>query len=423
MSRGERSNIDQGSLLSGGRDLHRDSHSDYRDLEASGDASSPLTVCKSWWNDPTKRRYIIGSIVGVVTLLLVIIIVAVATRGKRHSDDGGGGGGVVSSSTGLMAPSSTAAPPPPPFNPETPWLFDRLPNSTTASNYLLWLTFDVDSYRFNGSEAVTLATTRPLDHLLLHSVGLTWSSVSLKVDSGDHVPLAAWQYGPYLVLNLSSVIPPQQSATLLIAFQGQLIRGQQNGTYPGYYQDNGVEKLLVSTQFEASSARRAFPCLDEPALKATFDISISNSPKYTTVLSNQEVISQTTGSNGWLTTYFATTPVMSTYLVAWVVAQDYVAETRIAKCNGKNVTSSVWVPRVLKNSSYVSADLAAQQIEFFCQYYQMDYPMAKQDHCYIPQFAAGAMEVHSHSEHEHTTLTSTFHSPSVRCVLLIRTGA
>ena len=159
-----------------------------------------------------------------------------------------------------------------------------------------------------------------------------------------------------------------------------------------WYNDaNGVERLIVSTQFEASSARRAFPCLDEPALKATYDVSITNGPQYPTVLSNQEQLSQTVGPNGWLTTVFDRTPVMSSYLLAWVVSA-YVNETRIARCNGKDVRSSVWVPRELKNSSYVSSYLAAHQIEYFCQYYQYDYPLSKQDHVYIPQFAAGAME-------------------------------
>ena len=234
------------------------------------------------------------------------------------------------------------------------------------------MTFDVDNYVFNGTEVVTLKTSRPVDHLLLHSVLLTWTSVSLTTDSGDNIALTPWQYDQYLVLNLSSMIPPQQAAKLSIAFTGPLVRGRENGTYPGWYNDaNGVEKLLVSTQFEASSARLAFPCLDEPALKSTYDITITNAPKYPTVLSNQKVISQTVGANGWLTTVFDTTPVMSTYLVAWVVA-DYVSETRSAPCNGKNITSSVWVPKELKNSSYISADLAAHQISFFCSYYQID---------------------------------------------------
>ena len=234
------------------------------------------------------------------------------------------------------------------------------------------LTFDVDLYRFNGSEVVTLQTNRPLDHLLLHSVNLTWSDISLTTDSGESIPVTPWQYQAYLVLNLSTYIPAQSVAKLSISFQGRLNRGQQSGTYPGWYTNAaGEERLMVSTQFEASSARRAFPCLDEPALKSTFDVTIRNAPQYPTVLSNQKHISQVVEPNGWLLTSYATTPVMSTYLVAWVVT-DYVPETRVTQCRGKDVTTKVWVPRELKNSSIVPADLGAHQIAFFCSYFDMD---------------------------------------------------
>ena len=219
---------------------------------------------------------------------------------------------------------------------------------------------------------MTLQTSRPLDHLILHSAALTWSAVLLTTDDGQSIPLTPWQYGAYLVLNLSSIIPPQSAARLFIAFAGTLVRGQQSGTYPGWYTNAaGQEKLLVSTQFESTGARRAFPCLDEPALKATFDISITNAPSYPSVLSNQEQIDQVVGANGWLTTRYQTTPIMSTYLVAWVIS-DYVPETRTTKCKGKDVRTSVWVPKELKNSSIVSSYLGAHQIAFFCDYFDMD---------------------------------------------------
>ena len=254
-------------------------------------------------------------------------------------------------------------------------------------NYALSLTFDVDQYRFNGSEVVTLQTTRPLDHLLLHSVNLNWSSISLTTDQGDNIPVIAWQYQAYLVLNLSSIIPPQTAAKLSIAFQGFLVRGAQSGTYPGWNIDaDGRERLMVATQFESMSARRAFPCLDEPALKSTFDIDITNAPQYPTVLSNQEAIDQKAGPNGWLTTRYETTPIMSTYLVAWVVT-DYVPETRTTQCKGKDIRTSVWVPRELKNSSIVPAFLGAHQIAFFCDYFDMDVSDCDLSHLLPPSTA------------------------------------
>ena len=224
------------------------------------------------------------------------------------------------------------------------------------------------------------------------------------------MPVTPWQFGQYLVLNLSASIPPQTAAKLFIAFAGRLVRGQQSGTYPGWYPNaDGSETLLVSTQFESTAARRAFPCLDEPALKSTFDITISNSPRYPTVLSNQKQIAQSTGPDGWLTTSFATTPIMSTYLVAWLVS-DYINSTTVTQCLGKDVRTSVWVPAYLKNSSIVSSYLAAEQISFYCSYFNLPYPLEKEDHAYIPQFAAGAR---GHTRRAHTTATTSSQRPPI----------
>jgi aminopeptidase N len=148
---------------------------------------------------------------------------------------------------------------------------------------------------------------------------------------------------------------------------------------------------LATTQFESFGARRAFSCFDEPALKATYDIVITNDPKYTSVLSNSPVRSTTTVANNSVQTTFQQTPKMSTYLVAFVVS-DYVYTEAVTDCLGTPIITRVHAPLHLLNQTEVSVQLAATQIAYFCEWYDIPYPLTKEDHIYIPQFAAGAME-------------------------------
>ncbi|CAJ0769243.1 22714_t:CDS:2, partial [Entrophospora sp. SA101] len=85
-----------------------------------------------------------------------------------------------------------------------------------------------------------------------------------------------------------------------------------------YVDESGNKRYLVTTQFEATDARRAFPCWDEPAIKATFDITLIV-PSELTALSNMNVISEKPLADGKKEVMFAKTPIMSTYLLAFVV--------------------------------------------------------------------------------------------------------
>ena len=130
---------------------------------------------------------------------------------------------------------------------------------------------------------------------------------------------------------------------LNIGFRGPLLYGRGVGLYPSaYYDDKGARHLQAATQFEAGYARLAFPCFDEPALKATFSITVVNGALFPTVLSNMPGTT-TTLPSGWLQTVFAQTPVMSTYLIAFTVS-DFVSTTETAQCGSEMVQSRVFAP-------------------------------------------------------------------------------
>ncbi len=171
-----------------------------------------------------------------------------------------------------------------------------------------------------------------------------------------------------------------------ISFTGT-ISDIMNGIYPGYYEVNGEKKELLATQFESHYARQAFPCIDEPSAKATFDLTLTTEQNVT-VLGNMPVKWQRE-EDGQLVTAFETTPRMSSYLLAWVVGelQKKTATTK------SGVEVNVWSTLAhAENNLDFALDIATRTIDFFDEFFGVPYPLPKSDHVALPDFSAGAME-------------------------------
>ncbi len=159
-----------------------------------------------------------------------------------------------------------------------------------------------------------------------------------------------------------------------------------HGIYPCYYEHEGTRRELYATQFESHHAREAFPCIDEPEAKATFDVRLLTAPM--TVLSNMPVSSQTE-RGGVQTTVFHTTPRMSSYLVAFVAGDLQRATTKTKN----DVEVNVYATKVHRPEALSWAlEHAARTIEYFDEYFGVPYPLPKSDHVALPDFSSGAME-------------------------------
>jgi aminopeptidase N len=149
---------------------------------------------------------------------------------------------------------------------------------------------------------------------------------------------------------------------------------------------------MFSTQFESCDARRAFPCFDEPNLKATFDFEIEV-PEDQVALSNMPVKETKKTKDGYNMVSFETTPIMSTYLLAWAVGDfEYVEDFTERRYNGKQLPVRVYTTRGLKEQGRWALQHAGKIIDYFSEVFDIDYPLPKADLLAVHEFTHGAME-------------------------------
>lgn len=185
---------------------------------------------------------------------------------------------------------------------------------------------------------------------------------------------------------------PKGKCKLELKFTGQL-NDKMAGFYRSTYKKpDGTEGILATTQMEANDCRRAFPCFDEPSHKATFGITLI-ADKHLTCLSNMDVASESeikseaTGTTKKVVK-FNPTPLMSTYLCAFIIGElDYI-ETKAFR-----VPVRVYAPASsdIEHGRF-SLDLAARTLRYYEEQFGHDFPLPKMDMVAIPDFAAGAME-------------------------------
>jgi puromycin-sensitive aminopeptidase len=159
-----------------------------------------------------------------------------------------------------------------------------------------------------------------------------------------------------------------------------------DGVYPCFFEHNGQKKKLIATQFESHHAREAFPCIDEPEAKAVFEFSLTHA-KSETALSNTPAIKETKDGQS-CTTIFAPTPIMSTYLLAFVVGELESKQT--TSKNGVLIRTFATADQI--EHSKFALDVAVKCMDFYEDYYDIPFPLPKCDFVALPDFASGAME-------------------------------
>ena len=248
-------------------------------------------------------------------------------------------------------------------------------------HYELSLTLQRTARRFSGVVTIHGASTPGAAEIRLHAHHLTISSVLVD---GKEASVVLAKNDEVVITHPD--MERSEKHIVVVTFDGA-ITDDMNGIYPCYYTVDGKKEELLATQFESHYARRAFPCIDEPAAKATFDVTLSTE-KNVVVLGNMPIQSQRE-EDDLLVTTFETTPRMSSYLLAWVVG-DLQHRTTQTK---SGVDVSIWATKAHDpHALSFAATTAANVIDFFNDYFGVPYPLPKSDHVALPDFSAGAME-------------------------------
>jgi aminopeptidase N len=173
-----------------------------------------------------------------------------------------------------------------------------------------------------------------------------------------------------------------------ISYIGEL-RNDTFGFYMSSYvrSSDKVRRYLVASQMEPISARRALPCFDEPALKATYTIIVEHEPQYH-AWSNMPIQSSKNLTNGWIRTEFEKSVPMSSYLLALVVS-DFECLTQNRTGRYENITTNVCAQPEKKNELHYALEIATKNIKDFEEQYQINFPLSKIDHIAVPDFDAG----------------------------------
>ncbi len=264
----------------------------------------------------------------------------------------------------------------------------RLPRSAIPRRYDLRMEPDLDQFTFAGKVEIQLEITEPVEELVLNAAELEISQAVLVAADGNRL-LGKIHLQPELqraVIVLGRVCPAGE-AVLHMEFTG-ILNDQLHGFYRSTFTDvDGAEQVIATTQFEATDARRAFPCWDEPDLKAVFGVTLV-APEHLAVFSNGPAISRTPAGPGRVAVTFADTIPMSTYLVAMVIG-DFEAT---APVDVDGVAVRIVAPRGKLHLTDYALDAAVFCLRYFRSYYGIRYPGEKIDHLAVPDFAFGAME-------------------------------
>jgi aminopeptidase N len=257
----------------------------------------------------------------------------------------------------------------------------RLPGGANPDHYALTVNMNFPSNTYDGDETIDLTLTKPSNTITLNAVEIDFHEVTVTAAGQTQTAkVSSDEKNETATFNLDKQLPAGP-AKVHIKYTGHL-----NNKLRGFYLSTYNGRKYEVSQMEATDARVAFPCFDEPDYKATFDIT-AIVDKGDTAISNGQIVSDTPGPGDKHTIKFSPSPKMSSYLVAltvgdWKCASDQVDGIKLNVCA---------VPGK-ESLSRFALDATKAILHYYNNYYAMKYPLPKLDQIAVPDFQAGAME-------------------------------
>lgn len=263
----------------------------------------------------------------------------------------------------------------------------RLSTDIVPIEYDLRIRPDLHNFTFEGIETITLSVKKPVAQITLHSK-------ELEIETAEILVGKTKVFASKIVYDEKSETAtfvfkqkiPVGKTKLILVFKG-ILNDKMRGFYKSTYVVDGKENHMATTQFEATDARRAFPCFDEPAQKAVFHVSLII-PKGKSSISNTLPVSVMEHDAGFEIVRFSPTPKMSTYLLAFIVGDFEYLEGKTKR----GVSVRIFTTPGKKYQAKFALECGIKSLEFYEKYFDIDYPLPILDMIAIPDFASGAME-------------------------------
>src|SRR5882724_2707635 len=261
----------------------------------------------------------------------------------------------------------------------------KLPKKVVPVEYSIRVVPNIDKLTFTGSETVKVNVRAPVNQLVLNSLELEISDAAIDGESLPKSAIKIAKKEELLTLNLSSQLPAGEH-TISLNFSGKINQQGQGLFYVRYQeQGSGVKTIMLGTQFEATDARRFFPCWDEPSFRARFQLT-TVVPENWLAVSNMPVEQELKTSNEKEVRFATTTP-MSSYLNVFVAGELDAIETQSSGVQIRVITTkgkSEWGRYALETSAKI--------LEYYNDYFGQPYPLPKLDQIALPGGFGGAME-------------------------------
>ncbi|KAL5636049.1 hypothetical protein ACGC1H_004760 [Rhizoctonia solani] len=306
----------------------------------------------------------------------------------------------------------------------------RLPTNVRPTHYDLTIQTDLEALTFKGFVIVDLdvleetsTITFNSSELILHEEGLTVTSDALKTEQTQSVKLTGVdQKSERASIQLVTALPKGSKAKLRVGYEGKLT-GSMLGYYYSSAQHEGKPRNYTLTQFEPTAARRAFPCWDEPALKAAYSVtmisredtvSLSNMPattekpfvesevsesekggvgKLVKMKMKTKVEGTSVNNKGWKITTFEKSPPMSSYLVAFANGHfEYLESSYTSPISQKTRPLRIYATKDIIHQAQFALDVKAKVLPIYEKVFDVEYPLPKLDTLVANDFDAGAME-------------------------------
>lgn len=269
----------------------------------------------------------------------------------------------------------------------------RLFEQFQPASYILKIHPDTSSMTFSGTVQIHgKKLGRPSQRLTFHQKDLNITSAKVvKHERGENKELIIDRINKQksfdeVRLHATEMIYPGEY-TVTLEFSGNITK-PMHGLYPCFFEHNGVEKVLLATQFESHHAREVFPCIDEPEAKATFDLTLVT-PKDLITLGNTPISKEKALDNNLKETSFETSPLMSSYLLAFVIGDIHCVESKTKDGIEMRTWGTLAQP---KEFLQYANDEAVKTLDYFTEYFQTPFPLKKCDQIALPDFESGAME-------------------------------